>query len=54
MMPPFGRQERRFQGEAEAFAGQALRVTGIDVNEGLLKVARAAVPGVEFRVAVLG
>ena len=38
---------------AEAFAGQALRVTGIDANEDLLKVARAAVPGVEFREAVL-
>jgi ubiquinone/menaquinone biosynthesis C-methylase UbiE len=38
---------------AEAFAGQALRVTGIDTNEELLREARAAVPGVEFRRAVL-
>ncbi len=38
---------------AEAFAGQGLRVTGIDPNEELLREARAAVPGVEFRRAVL-
>jgi len=38
---------------AEAFAGQALRVTGIDSNEELLKVARNAFPGIEFREAVL-
>jgi ubiquinone/menaquinone biosynthesis C-methylase UbiE len=38
---------------AEAFAGQALQVTGIDANEELLKVARVAIPGVEFREAVL-
>jgi len=38
---------------AEAFAAQGLRVTGIDANGELLKAARAAVPGVEFRQAVL-
>jgi ubiquinone/menaquinone biosynthesis C-methylase UbiE len=38
---------------AEAFAGQALRVTGIDANEEMLRVARAAIPGVVFREAVL-
>jgi SAM-dependent methyltransferase len=38
---------------AEGFAGQALRVTGIDANEELLKVARVAIPEVQFSVAVL-
>ena len=38
---------------AAAFAAQGLRVTGIDVNEELLREARAAVQGVEFREAAL-
>jgi len=38
---------------AEAFAGKGMQVMGIDSNEELLKVARTAVPGVEFREALL-
>jgi ubiquinone/menaquinone biosynthesis C-methylase UbiE len=38
---------------AAAFAAQGLQVTGIDVNEELLLVARAAVKGVDFREAAL-
>jgi ubiquinone/menaquinone biosynthesis C-methylase UbiE len=38
---------------AEAFAASGMRVTGVDVNEELLRLARAAVPGVEFLAADL-
>jgi SAM-dependent methyltransferase len=33
---------------AEAFAGQGLRVTGVDVQEAMLEAARRYVPGAQF------
>lgn len=38
---------------AAAFASRGLRVAGLDVNAELLELARAAVPGAEFRAGVV-